>query len=754
MSDLPVIASGWKRVLLASLAAVAALAVAAPAQATPGDLDASFGGDGKQTTDFGAGEAAYDVALQPDGKIVALGRSQGKVALARYNADGSLDESFSGDGKQISDFETEASSVALQADGKIVAAGSYHSDFALERYNDDGSLDTSFGAGGLRTTDFGGSDYGDALEIQADGKIVVVGRAEQDFAVARYDEDGTLDASFGTGGKQTTHLGDYWGGDSDSAGDVAIQEDGKIVVVGTTDPWPTCDPEMGPCDPEPPSRFALARYTADGTLDATFSGDGKETTDFASDSSASAVALQPDGQLVVAGSTGDSAWDFALARYNADGTLDASFGAGGKQTTAFGGFIDSASDVALERDGKIVVVGYAYTQGSPNFATSSMEDLALARYNADGRLDATFSGDGKQTTDFGGDSDGARGVAIHDGKIVAAGHARLSGAPADFALARYQGGSGASDPPPPEPDTTPPPEPTATPPAGTYKDPQSVSLSSEAGASIHYTTDGSEPDAADPVFDPASPIRVAESLTIKAMAIDEAGNRSPVASHAYTILPDYPKEILATSGLVSYWRLGETSGTTAADAKGASMGSYRNGVALGQQSALTHDPDPSAKFDGSNDYVSVADHASLDSGDRFTLEAWVRRSHTSSTSTHTVLSKGSGSYRLSFVNDVLTLTKAGSGTIAKASVSTTDTTGFHHVVATKSGGTVKLYIDGVDQTPAKVTNRTIANNSTALNLGRDPSGTQYFPGLVDEVAIYNAALSQAQVQQHFKASGR
>jgi len=102
---------------------------------------------------------------------------------------------------------------------------------------------------------------------------------------------------------------------------------------------------------------------------------------------------------------------------------------------------------------------------------------------------------------------------------------------------------------------------------------------------------------------------------------------------------------------------------------------------------------------------------------------------------------------------VLTLTRSHWGTIATAGISTTDTTGFHHVVAVKSGAIVTLYIDGVDRT-GTVTNRTIANTSTALNIGRDTAGSEYFPGLIDEVAIYNVALSAALVQQHFKASGR
>ena len=264
-------------------------------------------------------------------------------------------------------------------------------------------------------------------------------------------------------------------------------------------------------------------------------------------------------------------------------------------------------------------------------------------------------------------------------------------------------------------------------------------------------------------FDPASDLaRGAEyTATVGTEAMD-AANNNPLGiekswrfttsnEEAATGNDVYRTGVLGTTGLVSYWRLGETSGTAAADdaPTDPNNGRYLNGVALGGPGALVTDSNPSAGFDGSNDYVSVADHASLDTGDRFTLEAWVKRSNTS-TSTQTIFSKGSGSYRLSFVSNSLRLTRPGSGTIATANVSTTDTAGFHHVVATKSGATVKLYIDGVDRT-GTVTNQTVANTSTALNIGRYTGGTQYFAGLIDEPAVYNSALSSTAITEHYQA---
>jgi uncharacterized delta-60 repeat protein len=394
---------------------VVGLVLSTASHAAPGDLDPTFSGDGKQTTDFGfANSAAAAVVRQPDGKVIAVGDGTGvdglgDFVLARYNPDGSLDTTFSGDGVQATDFERGdgAKAVALQANGKIVAAGiatdvdgAEH--FAVARYNPNGSLDTTFSGDGKQTTDLGRLDFANGVAIQADGKIVAAGQGNGNFALARYNPNGSLDSTFSGDGKQTT---DFGGGDA--ANGVAIQGDGKIVAVGY--------------DGTTANRaFALARYNPNGSLDTTFSGDGKQTTDFGGIDRAAAVALQGNGRIVAVG--GANA-DFALARYNLNGSLDTTFSGDGKQTTDFGGGGDIANAVAIQGDGKIVAAG----QGTGNFA--------LARYNLNGSLDPTFSGDGKQTTDFGG-SDTANGVAVQaDGKIIAVG----SGGSLfeNFALARY-----------------------------------------------------------------------------------------------------------------------------------------------------------------------------------------------------------------------------------------------------------------------------------------------------------------------------
>src|SRR5215471_1271543 len=248
-----------------------------------------------------------------------------------------------------------AEALAIQPDGKIVVAGfawqtGTSIDFAVTRFNQDGSLDQSFGTGGRVATDFFGmEDEAQAVAIQPDGKIVVAGRAaiaaatggvlDFDFALARYNHDGTLDTGFGSGGKVTTHFGD--GRNIGQA--VLLQPDGHIVVAGGA---PGVN---GGLD------FALARYSSTGTLDPSFGAGGMVRTDFMGDNDvALALALQPDGKLIAAGeAAGDKSiigtplgTDFALARYNANGSLDTTFGVGGKVTTDFLGANDVAASVA------------------------------------------------------------------------------------------------------------------------------------------------------------------------------------------------------------------------------------------------------------------------------------------------------------------------------------------------------------------------------------------------------------------------
>jgi len=414
------------RTLLVSALLAAQVALSPSANAAPGDLDSTFGIGGKVTTDFGGFEVGNGIALQADSKLVTVGTSfiggQSFFALSRYNPDGTLDSSFGSGGKVTTDFGSGLSrseDVAIQLDGKIVAAGlvftgEFTSNFAIARYNPDGSLDTSFGSGGEVRTDFNsGRSFANAVAVQPDGKILAagatfVGGVGNEWALARYNGDGSLDASFGTGGLVITDI-------APEIIDLALQPDGKIVAGGRGS-----------------GNFALARYNPDGSLDTSFGTGGKVATDWGRDDAIFSVALQPDGKIVAAGDSLSSTADFVLARYSLDGSLDSSFGTGGKVITDFGGVGGRANAVVLQPDGKIVAAGISVYAANP--AT-----FALARYNVDGSLDSSFGIGGKVTTSFGGAfGDVANALVLQpDGKIVAAGTDEATSW--DFALARYEG---------------------------------------------------------------------------------------------------------------------------------------------------------------------------------------------------------------------------------------------------------------------------------------------------------------------------
>jgi uncharacterized delta-60 repeat protein len=343
---------------------------------------------------------------------------------------GDLDTSFGNSGKvntSFSGLQDEASALAVQPDGKIVAAGTafvgasqgnLSFGFALSRYNNDGSLDSSFGTQGKITTHFFGiNDQALEVAIQSDGKIIAAGftfladaSRRSVCALARYNSDGSLDPSFGSGGKVTTDFG------ADTAiFDIAIQSDGKIVAA------------VG-------NHFIVARYNMDGSLDTSFGVDGKIDTHFIGDFTvAKAVAIQRDGKIVAVGYdliSGVST-SFAIARYNSDGSFDASFGSAGKVVTSFSR-LDEGRDIAIQSDGKIIIAG-------DSFASNS-SDFALLRYNSDGSLDTSFGSGGRLLTDFFGSNDGVEAIAVQPGgKIVAVGHTENTAnlGHFSFAVAQY-----------------------------------------------------------------------------------------------------------------------------------------------------------------------------------------------------------------------------------------------------------------------------------------------------------------------------
>jgi uncharacterized delta-60 repeat protein len=377
-----------------------------------GSPDTSFGGDGRKISAFINSDFAYAVAIQTDGKIVVCGNIGDEFAVARYNANGSLDASFDGDGWVATDFfggPDHSRAIAIQTDGKIVvagngrtASGSTLNDFAVARYNADGSLDTSFDGDGKVLTDIlGSNDNAQDVVIQADGKIVVGGSSwgtNDQFGLARYNSDGSLDTSFDGDGKVNSNITPY----SELLYALAVQPDGKIVAagVGTT--------------------FLLARYNPNGSLDSSFDGDGVASAPMPYPfSAANAVAVQADGKIVAAGYTASSSEeaDFALARFNSDGSLDTSFDADGRLVSNIYSWRISANAVAIQPDGKIVAAGVRYT-----FITNGYSpDFAVNRYNADGTLDTSFDGDGRVTTDV-QLADILHAIAIQpDGKIIVVG---------------------------------------------------------------------------------------------------------------------------------------------------------------------------------------------------------------------------------------------------------------------------------------------------------------------------------------------
>jgi hypothetical protein len=225
---------------------------------------------------------------------------------------------------------------------------------------------------------------------------------------------------------------------------------------------------------------------------------------------------------------------------------------------------------------------------------------------------------------------------------------------------------------------------------------------------------------------------------------------SPAAQAACSSATAYSQATTSTAGLVSYWRLGESSGTVACDSKGANAGAYTGGVTLAQPGALLNDPATSASFDGSTGYVGVPVSSSLNVGDTVTIEAWVKRASAGTAGNQVIASKQAGSWVLMFNHsDQLVLRQSQVGDIASSIVTVSDTSKWHYVAATKNGAAVHLYVDGTDVTGA-VYNQTLSDNSQPLVIGQSAGGA-FFGGDLEEVALYNQALSSSQVASHYKA---
>jgi uncharacterized delta-60 repeat protein len=425
-------------------------------QSAGGDLDSTFGADGKTTLSFADRNDLFALSLQPDGKIIAVGSDESDFAIARFDSNGILDPGFGVGGKvrtSFSDYDVGLA-VAIQQDGRIVVAGFTNdrtastADIALARYLINGNLDSSFGSGGKVVTRIDGrTTTARTLLIQPDGKIIVAGTAgatSDHGLIVRYNVNGSLDTSFGSSGAVEV---DFFG-TGDSFGAIALQPDGRIIAAGTaTNPATNLN------------NFALARFQSDGGLDSSFGTNGKVTTSFFGyHDGIRAIAVRPDGRIIAGGfctmsEDSDSA-RFALAQYNPDGSLDSGFGSAAQEAdpvavtqegmvkpglvvTDFFGHDARATTLAVQTDGRAVLAGTA--QATDNYPSA---DFALARYEPDGKLDTSFGNTGKVLTDFYHSADSITAIAIQpDEKIIAAGKA-VDDSDAfnprwDFALARY-----------------------------------------------------------------------------------------------------------------------------------------------------------------------------------------------------------------------------------------------------------------------------------------------------------------------------
>ena len=392
---------------------------------TNGSLDTAFGAGSKVSTGIYANdiiEPKGSVALQADGKIVvAAGRSD--FVVARYNSDGSPDDAFGIDGRTITDIPSRyvdfgvhdiANDVAVQSDGKIIVAGESDNAFALARYDVDGSLDTSFNADGIAVTNLTSRrDAAWAVEIQPDGSIIAAGEADQDWALVRYNPNGDLDTNFGVNGIVTTTFGNCCA----HATDLAVQSDGHIVATGFTNT----------------AAFGVVRYESDGSPDTTFGIDGVVTTkiDVSSADRSTAVALQSDENIVIAGWTTGRPGEppgFMVARYTSAGILDTTFDTDGISIIGVSNHFpyDSVS-AELQPDGKIVIAGEIDS------------DFTLLRLNSNGSLDTTFAVAGIATTNVSPvSSDAAGDILLQlDGKLIAVGHSRQRHRDSDLAAVRY-----------------------------------------------------------------------------------------------------------------------------------------------------------------------------------------------------------------------------------------------------------------------------------------------------------------------------
>ncbi|MDQ2747172.1 MAG: FG-GAP-like repeat-containing protein [Acidobacteriota bacterium] len=431
--------------------AAAIFSVAADVRAADGDLDTSFGTGGKISTDLGSTtDNAVDTILQPDGKIILVGvqdaGSQNRLALVRYNPNGSLDATFGTGGKVLINNNLQfgtASAAALQADGKIVVTLD-RAGVKIVRLNTNGSIDTTFGTNGFATipqNGSGGTTSVRDLVVLPDGKILIGGGGyafsgstiTYGFGLYRLNQNGSFDTTFGTNGFVLT---DFPGATLTQGQTLALRADGKILLGGFAY---RADNMAG-------TKLLLALYNADGSLDTTFGTGGKVITDSIENSVIQRVVFQSDNKIVTGGSTNNDTDGTRgqLRRYTADGAVDATFGTNGLTTVRINSGATKINDIVLQPDGKIIGFGQAFD------LPSIILGFAVVRYLPNGTPDMTFGTNGFRTTVFttetGDLAEAVTGFLQPDGKIVAAGiqnSTMTSLGGYNFAAARYLNTAGS-----------------------------------------------------------------------------------------------------------------------------------------------------------------------------------------------------------------------------------------------------------------------------------------------------------------------
>ena len=405
-------------------------------------LDVTFGNRGKVVTQINDTSTANDIAIQPDGKIVVGGTAtlSGKdyFTLIRYNLDGSLDNTFGSAGKVLTLIKDKStiSSIAIQPDGKIVAGGkAYNNDinilsdsgYVIARFRANGNIDSLFGLNGITTVKMpDGMGELKKLIIKPDGKILTAGTFftgtfENIPVLVQLNSNGSLDSTFGANGKVVGYIEDI-----ELFTDMALAKDGKILVTGQTKNWGYI------------GDFNLLRFLPNGVRDNSFGQNGIVRTDLNDNrlnenktETPQGLIVLPDSSIVVTGYNTTRPATFTIVKYRTNGSLDNSFGSGGKVITPVDTLYAYAKDILADQAGNLFVTGHV-SRGGNNL------DFNIAKYYSNGRLDSSFGKNGIDTTNFLGFSDVAFASALQtDGKIVLAGSAGTNSSQYSIGLARY-----------------------------------------------------------------------------------------------------------------------------------------------------------------------------------------------------------------------------------------------------------------------------------------------------------------------------